>query len=215
MTTYPVQQPSDPEEVAFRRTYGAWAVIRPTDVRNVLAGFDEPWWVAGGWAIDAFTDSARDHDDIDVSIFRRDLPALRTALDGRLHIWSAGDGALRPVVDKWPEPHPDADQVWLREDASSPWLVDVLLNPDQNGAWVNRRDQTMVRPLDEVSWIADDGVRYLNPEIVLIFKAKLTRPKDRIDLDRTLPLLAEAQRRLLEVYLEQEHPGHEWLTLLR
>ena len=28
-----------------------------------------------------------------------------------------------------------------------------------------------VAPLDEVTWVAADGIRYLNPEIALLYKA--------------------------------------------
>jgi hypothetical protein len=37
----------------------------------VLAGLDVPWWVAGGWAVEAFTGVARSHEDIDLSVLRR------------------------------------------------------------------------------------------------------------------------------------------------
>ena len=35
---------------------------------------DAPWWIVGGWAIDAFTGRPREHHDIDVGFFRADLP---------------------------------------------------------------------------------------------------------------------------------------------
>ena len=40
-----------------------------------------------------------------------------------------------------------------------------------------------VAPVDEVTWVADDGIRYLRPEITLHFKARFQRPKDERDLD--------------------------------
>jgi hypothetical protein len=57
----------------------------------------------------------------------------------------AGPDGIRPVDERFPDV---ADQVWLRANALSPWLIDVLLNPDQHGVWVNRRDRSMVAPLD-------------------------------------------------------------------
>lgn len=208
--SFPAQHPSNPEETEFQRLYGAWAEVAPTDVATILGDFTAPWWIAGGWALDAFTGTHRAHNDVDVAIFRDDLPALQHAVTGRLHMWSATSGALRPVNTEHPDLLPGSDQVWLRENASAPWLLDVLLNPARNGAWVNRRDESFTAPLDEVTWEAPDGIRYLGPEFVLMFKAKLNRPKDRADLHRTWPAMNQRQRRRLVDYLAKHHPGHEW-----
>ena len=50
-------------------------------VGGLLARFPGPWWVAGGWAIDAWAGGAsRAHADLEISVLRRDLAALRTHL---------------------------------------------------------------------------------------------------------------------------------------
>ncbi|MGK8512709.1 nucleotidyltransferase domain-containing protein [Nocardia asiatica] len=215
MREFPIPPPRDAEEAAFQDLWGPWARVTPADVGEVLGDIGAPWWVAGGWAIDAFTGTRREHSDVDVAMFRADLPALRTAARGRLHIWSAGPDGIRPVDDRYPDVADNADQVWLRAGARSPWLIDLLLNPGQDGAWVNRRDPAMVAPLDEVTWIAADRVRYLRPELVLIYKVKQSRPKDREDLERTWPKLDDAQRTTVRTYMSTHYPQHEWLTLLR
>ncbi|MFG1795221.1 nucleotidyltransferase domain-containing protein [Nocardia sp. NPDC049149] len=213
MPQFPVRTPCDTEEVEFQRLWGPWATVTPADVRSIVGDLTIPWWVSGGWALDAFTGSHRDHGDVDISMFRTDLPALRAALGDRLHIWSAGPDGLRPVNDQF-ELADSADQVWLRTDAMSPWLVDVLLNPDKDGAWVNKRDRTMIAPLEQVTWQDTDGIRYLNPDLVLIFKAKLARPKDRADLERTWPALDNAQRTTVRDCVARLHPGHAWLPFM-
>jgi hypothetical protein len=58
----------------------------------------------------------------------------------------------------------------------------------------------------------DDGIPYLRPEVVLLFKAKWTRPKDEDDLRDTLPLLDASRRALLGEWIALVHPGHEWLA---
>ncbi|MGV9333303.1 nucleotidyltransferase domain-containing protein [Nocardia sp. NPDC003726] len=214
MREFPIPPPRDAKEAEFQDLWGPWASVMPGDVGEILGDIAAPWWIAGGWAIDACTGTRRQHSDIDVAMFRADLPALRTAARGRLHIWSAGPDGIRPVDERFPEVAENADQVWLRANARSPWLIDLLLNPGQDGAWVNRRDRAMVAPLDEVTWIADDGIRYLNPELVLIFKAKQGRPKDRADLERTWPHLTSAQRATVRTYVTGHFPEHEWLDLL-
>lgn len=196
------------DELTFQRLWGPWEHYSPEQAQALFDPIGIDWWIAGGYAIEAFTGISRSHEDIDVSMFRRDVPALRTALEGRLHIWSAGDG-LRPVDDTFPEPRDVADQVWLREHALSPWRADVLLNPDLEGRWVSRRDRSFDAPLVDVTW-SRDGIRYLNPEIVLAFKAKLARPKDERDFAVALPMLDVRARVWLADYLGRCEPGHSW-----
>jgi aminoglycoside-2''-adenylyltransferase len=205
---YPLVSPAA-DDVDFYRRYGPWATVRPDQVHEILAGFDRPWWVAGGWAIDAFAGTSRAHEDVDVSIFRSDISLLRDAVADRFHMWSAGSDGLRPLDGRNPAPHPAADQVWIREHALAPWLIDVVLNADVRGNWLSRRDPLFVRPLDEVTWLAD-GIRYLLPELVLTFKARLARPKDEVDFERAWPLFGRSQRRILRDYLAEKHPQHRW-----
>lgn len=214
MSKFEVRTPSDAEELEFQALWGAWAEVTALDVAELFADIDIAWWVAGGRAIEAFTGVRREHSDIDVSIFRDQVPRLRKALHGRLHIWSAGPEGIRPVDDQFPEVSASADQVWVRENAREPWLLDVLLNPSRDGQWVNRRDPAMALPLEQVTWVGADGVRYLNPELVLCFKAKLMRAKDRRDMAATLPLLTSDRRGVLRTFLEAHHAGHEWLGML-
>ena len=81
-------------------------------------------------------------------------------------------------------------------------MIDLPITPDRDGLWTNKRMPDHVAPLEEVTWVADDGIRYLNPEIALLFKAVQQRPKDERDLDRCLPaaraggpVMAAGQRR--------------------
>ena len=68
-----------------------------------------------------------------------------------------------------------------------------------------------VAPLEEVTWVADTGVRYLRPEITLLYKAALHRPKDDRDLAVTWPLLDRDAREWLVSAVERLYPGHPWL----
>ena len=129
-------------------------------------------------------------------------------------MWSAGAGAIRPVNEDWPEPHPDAGQVWLREHAGAPWILDCLINEDRDGRWVSRREEWSA-PLEEVTWVAADGIRYLSPEVVLQHKALHDQPKDRADLAAALPLLSPEQRAWLRDGVRRVHgAGHPWLALI-
>jgi hypothetical protein len=54
--------------------------------------------------------------------------------------------------------------------------------------------------------------RYLVPELVLLFKAKATRPKDQADFEATIPHMTATQRGTLAELLTRVHPHHHWLT---
>jgi hypothetical protein len=204
----------DAEEAAFQRLYGPWRAWTPRQAAAVLDGWAEPWWIAGGWALQAFTGRQRRHADIDLAIFRRDVPSLRTHLGDRYHYWAVGSGQLRPITDERPDQPEWSDQVWVREHAWAPWLADVVTTADEDGRWVFRRDPTVTAPLDEVTWADADGIRYLNPEIVLAYKAKLARSKDDVDLAATLPRFDDQQRNWLRDIVGRLYPDHRWLKSL-
>ena len=198
-------------EDAFGRLYGEWQALDPEGLAAFMATYDGEWWVVGGWAIDAVTGQARRHEDIDAVIWLRDLPTFRAMVGDRHHIWSAGAGALRPVNDDFPGPHEGSGQVWLRDHAQAPWFLDCLLAEDRDGLWVSRRDPDHVVPLADVTWVADDGIRYMRPEVVLHHKARLDRPKDGADLAVAWPLLRTAEQDWLREAVRKERADHPWL----
>jgi hypothetical protein len=202
------------EDEAFFRLYGAWEPLDPAGVQELLAGFDRPWWLVGGWAIEAFTGREREHEDVDLSILGCDVPALRAHLEPAWHLWSNNGGTLRPLNDKFPEPQHPESQIWIREYAAAPWILDLPLTPDRDGLWSNKRLPGHVAPVEEVTWVADDGIRYLNPEIVLLFKSRLDRPKDRRDFDVTWPLLDAVARAWLAEAVRGLDSEHGWLSLI-
>jgi hypothetical protein len=205
----------DSVELAFQRLYGPWKVSTPGDARRVLEGYDGVWWIAGGWAIEAFTGVRREHEDVDVSLWRRDVEQLRLHLKGTYDLWAIAGGRIQPLTDERPEQPENADQIWLRQHALSAWEFDVVVNPDRDGRWVFRRDPSLDFALDEITWVAADGIRYLNVEVALAYKAKLARPKDEADLASALPALNGEQRRWLADMIEHLHPGHPWCERIR
>ncbi|GAA0613327.1 hypothetical protein HPO96_26875 [Kribbella sandramycini] len=204
----------DAEELEFQRRYGPWKRSTPTDALAMLRGYGGEWWLAGGWALEAFTGVRRPHGDVDLSLWRRDIEMLRLHLKDRYHLWSQDSGQLRPLTDEAPEQPATSEQIWLRKHALAPWEFDVIINPERNGRWVFRRDRELDFALADITWLAPDGVRYLNPELVLAYKAKAARAKDEHDLRTTLPFLSDQQRTWLAKMVEHLHPGHPWLERL-
>ncbi|MGH2608998.1 MAG: nucleotidyltransferase domain-containing protein, partial [Tepidiformaceae bacterium] len=156
------------------------------------------------------TGIVRAHEDIDVSFFPDALPDFRELLRGRYHLWSNNSGTFRLLDDKQPEPlHPLA-QIWVRKNAQSPWIMDVTPSPCAEGRWQSKRDAEHVTDLDEVTWVDDRQVRFLNPEVVLLFKAAQNREKDRFDLENAWPLLTDERRQWLRDALRRFDPEHAW-----
>jgi hypothetical protein len=144
-------------------------------------------------------------------IFSDDFADLRSQLSERYHLWSNHGGTFRFIEERHPEPLDPLSQIWVREHAQAPWVVDCPLNPSADGRWQSKRDDTHVADLEEVTWVADDGVRYLNPEVVLHFKALQARVKDGIDFDNTWPLLTAQKRAWLREAIHRTYGAdHVW-----
>jgi hypothetical protein len=90
----------------------------------------------------------------------------------------------------------------------------VPFTPETGGQWTNKRWPDQTAPLDEVTWVAADGLRYLRPEVALMMKAGIAREKDQLDAIVTIPLLDHGQRRWLRDILETTTPHHPWLDQL-
>ena len=86
--------------------------------------------------------------------------------------------------------------------------------PHDGETWICRRDASIRRPYADIIARTADGIPYLCPEVVLLFKAKGTRPKDQADFDNALPRLTDVQRMWLVHALQTVHPGHAWLARL-
>ncbi|WP_446220323.1 hypothetical protein [Micromonospora sp. IBHARD004] len=153
----------------------------------------------------------RDHEDTEIAV-----PADRFAEvaerfpDCDFHV--VGDGRAVP-------PSPEAlrahHQTWAWQRGPAVWRFDVFREPHDGGTWICRRDARIRRPYAELIRHDPGGIPYLCPEVVLLFKAKAVRDKDRADFDVTVPLLSAAGRRWLDGALALVHPGHPWRERLR
>ena len=203
------------DDAEFSRLYGEWTPRTPADVRDFFDGYPGTWWVAGGWSLQAFTGIERHHEDIDPGILLAQLPLMRAHARGRLDLWAAFSGALKPVASDDPADLPDGcNQLWSRPSAADPWEYDILLGPGDPDEWRYRRDPSIRMPMAEALW-ERDGIRYLQPEIQLLYKARGLREKDQADFAATLPFLDDRRRSWLADALERTIPAHPWTPSLR
>lgn len=201
------------------RLYGPWLTRTPADVAQLFDGYPGRWWIAGGWAIEAFTGVRRDHGDIDPSIPRHELPRLRRHLAGQMDLWAADQETLRLLL---PEDTPDdadedlpetCENVWARRSGADPWQYDIILTRVRPDTWVFKRDPRITRPLAEIVW-SRDGINYLRPEIQLLHKARGLRPKDQADFDAAWPLLDPDDQAWLRDAVTLTQPDHPWLSAM-
>ena len=149
-------------------------------------------------------------------MFRKHLPELRQAVEGIYHVWSAGSGALRPVDDRYP-----GATRRLRPGVAARARASTVARGRRAQPRPRRRlgvaaGHDVQRTTRRRSTWERDGIRYLNPEIVLSFKARQLRSKDEHDFAATVPLLDDGARSWLADYLERcEEPDHPWLDRVR
>lgn len=193
---------NDLDEEAFQLLYGRWDPLEPAQVADLFAEASLRWYVAGGRAARVGA-PARHHEDTDIAVRAEDLDQLRQAL-ADWHLWEASSGSLRPLL-------PGAaitegcQQLWARRNAREPWQIDLLL--DRSGdEWVFKRDERVRVPWDRALQTVD-GISYLRPEIALLHKAHLDRPKDREDL-AVAQLDADARVWLAQTLQQLGH--HSW-----
>jgi hypothetical protein len=207
-------------------------------VRDLLGGFHPPWFLCGGWAVDAWLGrQTRKHWDVDITVFHHDQHAVFEHFDG----WA--------LVGHDPNVPDDTDEPWNGRHLDPPAHVHVptiesplststaaqhtafefelLLVETAGHAVVLNRDLRLTVPLDLVVRDSSWGLPAAAPEIVLFFKAGAdltvgeavarpvtTRPRDDQDLFEVLPTLGKSQRTWLRDSLAATRPTHPWLAYL-
>lgn len=192
------------------------AAQRPPAVAAAVAplgALSVPWGLAGGWALDlAIGRTTRAHADVDLMMFRADQAALREAFPA----WS-----FEILVERRRQPWPrglwlelPVHQIQARPPHDGTPELEFLLNERDGDDWLFRRDPAVRLPLWRALVTTSVGLRALAPEIVLLYKAKESRPKDEADFCSALPCLGEASRSWLASALDRRHPGHPWRLAL-
>jgi hypothetical protein len=190
----------------------AWQPWDPATFAARMPGADFPWYVAGGWAIDLFAgEQTREHEDLEVAVassFFSTMPPRFPELD----FWvPQGEGELARMTTETLAG--ESHQTWAYDRTARAWRFDVFREPHDGDIWICRRDESIRRPYEELVDHSADGIPYLRPEVVLLFKAKHVRDKDRADLATAWPRMTEAQRDWLRESVARVHPGHDWATL--
>jgi hypothetical protein len=180
-------------------------------VKEWMESYPGKWMIAGGWAIDLHIgEETREHHDIEVAIFREEQHYLNTLLkgwevkvakSGKLISWDLNN-RIDPTI------HEIHASLYEKED------VEFLINEQKHDRWIFRRDRTISFPLSSMNLQSEQGIPYLNPEIVLLYKAKHSKEKDQEDFRYVFPYLNEHQKEWLKQALMHHQPKHSWLRKL-
>jgi hypothetical protein len=201
-----------------------WESWHPAQLATLLREVTAPWYVAAGWALDLFRgQQTREHEDLEMGL--PDTPEAFGQVRQALHGYDIEVAGGPPPGRLWPvdsRAFALMHQTWVSEvcqpSAGIPrqriYRLDIFREPQRDGRWVCRRDETITLPYDQIIRRDKNGIPYLAPQIVLLFKAKAARPKDQADLAGTLPLLAPEDRSWLAGTLSRVYPEHEWLSQL-
>lgn len=207
-------------------------------VRDLLASFDAPWFLSGGWAADGWLGrQTRGHGDVDITVFHDDQRAIFEHFSG----WAlVGHDPNVPddTSEQWNGRYLDLPAhihvpAWSSSLATSPTMThsafefEFILNGSAGGDWVLNAERGVVIPVDRSTRRSSWGLPTAPVEAVLFFKAggNLTtaeieaghggvRPRDEQDFFALLPVLGDEERTWLRDSLAVVRPEHPWLAHL-
>lgn len=189
-----------------------WEPWSPSEVAERLGPCPAAWGIAGGWALDLWRGRlSRPHADIEIAVSSAALGAVRECLSDHL-FYAAKGGTLSQLQ---PGEAVTAHQFWVLDAVAGKWRLDVMTDPGDEARWIYRRDHRIDAPRGEVLGRSLDGIPYLRPDAVLLFKAKDPRPKDEFDFAGSRPKLTSGERRWLARALALAHPQSPWIERLR
>jgi len=192
-----------------------WEKFDPPRLLETMRGFDAPWWIAGGWALDLWMGrETRNHQDLDVAILRGDQQELYGALHSWQLYYATPDHLLLPL-QRDQLLRPPIHGVWVRRGHDSPWLCEFLLNEHSGADWVCRENQAVRMPLADIGTVGSGNMPILVPEIVLLYKAHERTEKDEADFRTALPHLTPPAKAWLLHALDESLPNHPWAAQLR
>ena len=181
----------------------------PLNVFSLMRDFKPNWFVAGGWAVDLFIGKeTRLHEDVEIAVFRSEQIILQDYLDGwvlkkavnkRLLIWKRGEHLKLPV-----------HAIHCFNETVEPHFLEVLLNEKENGNWLYRRNTKVKMPLSDLYLTSESGIKFLRPEIVLLYKSKNPRLKDEQDFEAVVEYLDTKSKKWLKNALAVCYLKHHW-----
>jgi len=197
-------------EIPFDR----WNPLPLNQAVALFANAPFRWALAGGYAVEQFLGSSiRDHDDIDLLVFRDDQLKAQNWMSGWQLYAADPPGALR----KWRSAEilpPGVHDIWGHRLTSDSWELQLMLAEAEGNEWFSRRSSAIRGRRDDL--IAHyNGLPCVRIDVQLMYKSKGLRPKDELDFQASLPRMSADSKRWLKNALLTLYPdGHPWLQSL-
>lgn len=188
----------------------AWEAWSPEQLASKLCLVKAHWYIVGGWAIDLWLGKqSREHEDLEFAVSPKNAHEVASHLseltffevrEGRFVFWDT----KKPIGDNtW--------QLWGADMNAQRWRVDMMMERGTHKYWQYKRKPSIEHMRHKAIRTNVNGIRYLAPPNVLLFKAKHSRFKDDIDFETVFPNLSFQDRQSLKSWLRLEHPDHKWL----
>ncbi|WP_082477747.1 amino acid transporter [Methylobacterium sp. Leaf93] len=191
----------------------AWDAWSPHELFQRIGGAIHPWYITGGWALDVWRGKQmREHEDLEFAVIRNDVNYFRTILH-ELDFFAVKNGILEYLPPSADLPS-DVWQLWGADMRQRCWRVDMMIEPGTPDVWIYKRDQTIQMARSDAVRISKTGIPYLSPINVILFKAKYCREKDQKDFYTSWSKFSHKEQKQLLAWLNQLHPGHEWIVNL-
>src|SRR6266536_951059 len=151
--------------------YSTWQPLSVTEVAMLFANAPFTWGLAGGYAVEQFLGTAiREHDDIDIVIFRDDQHEVQRWLpDWQLY---AADppGTLRLWCPDEYLPYGIHD-IWGYRNGATAWQMQLMVLEAEREDWFSRRDRRICGRRDDLI-VRYNGLPCVRIEVQLFYKAK-------------------------------------------
>jgi len=202
-----------PDSVRSPGTEAEASFASVIEVDRVMTGFDRPWFVSGGWAIDLFLGHVtREHEDLEIGAFFPDQRAIRELLQ-EWDLFRIRDATWVPWVETDRIELPEF-QAQARSARTALPAFDIFFNPIDGDDWLSRRHAGVRVAVADLIRRTPARIPYLAPEVQLLYKAKYHRAKDDADFEAAIRVMDAAQRQWLRKVLATHHPGDPWLGRL-
>jgi len=208
-------------------------------IGRLMEGCSFDYAICGGYAIDLFVGyKTREHGDIDLMLFwdQKQVAADYLHAKGYEIYEMLGGGKVRHMVHELSDERRNVfgmkpgcplvelfetgeeNVYWMRfhhDGQNDPDYIEFLFNDIHEGMFIYPRAEGISREKNKAI-LERDRVRYLAPEICLLYKSsELDRNGYIADFEVALPLLDAEQKIWLAVALRTAFPdGHEWIERL-
>lgn len=175
---------------------------------RAFAEYPGIWFFCGGTALDLFLGRPiRTRHDIDIGVLRDEQDLLPQHFPG-VRITYVNPGSPAKTAWKGAPIILPVHELYLELPGAH---LELLLNEATDSHWVYRRDTRITRELSRAVLNTEQGIPYLAPEIVLLYKSKHMRDRDIVDFNAAISALHPEQKSWLQTALDTVYlDSHPW-----